>query len=98
MDLIIAGTSPLAADMVAASVMGFDMAEIPTFHWAHQAGLGPTTLEEIEIRGVGLRDARRPLVRPNVIPWTSINQSWGVKVLGAQATAGLKACPLHPAH
>lgn len=31
MDVIIAGTNPLAADMVAASVMGFEPGEIPTF-------------------------------------------------------------------
>jgi SAM-dependent methyltransferase len=98
MNLIIAGTSPMAADMVAASVMGFDTGEIPTFEWAHRTGLGPTTLDEIEIRGVGLRDARPPLVRPDVIPWTSISQDWGVKVLGSEAPAGRGACPLHSAH
>jgi uncharacterized protein (DUF362 family) len=97
MNLIIAGTSPLAADMVGATVMGFDAAEIPTFQVAQQVGLGPTSLEEIEIRGVGLQDARRPVVRPNVIPWTSISGVYGVKVLGSRSPSGRMPCPLQPA-
>ena len=35
-DLIIAGTNPLATDMVAAKIMGFEPQEIPTFTWARK--------------------------------------------------------------
>jgi uncharacterized protein (DUF362 family) len=95
MNLIIAGTSPLAADMVGATVMGFDAAEIPTFQVAQQVGLGPASLEEIEIRGVGLQDARRPVVPPTVIPWTSISGVYGVKVLGSRSPSGRMTCPFN---
>jgi uncharacterized protein (DUF362 family) len=97
MNLIVAGTSPLATDMVGASVMGFDPVQIPTFQVAQEMGLGPGSLDEIEIRGVGLQEARRPVVPPNVIPWSSISQIWGVKVLGSQSPSGRRPCPLHPA-
>jgi uncharacterized protein (DUF362 family) len=79
MGLIIAGTDPLATDMVTAHLMGIGTAEVPTFTWAHKAGMTPTSLDEIEIRGEALASVRRPFKKPNVIPWTSINKVWGVK-------------------
>ena len=63
MDVIVAGTNPVAADMVAASVMGFAPAEVPTFLWANKAGLRPGALEEIEIRGEPIQRARHA-IRP----------------------------------
>ncbi len=39
MDVIVAGTNPLATDMVAASLMGFEPREVPTFAWANKAGM-----------------------------------------------------------
>jgi hypothetical protein len=42
----------------------------------------PTSLDEIEIRGAAPADVRRPFRKPNVIPWTSINEVWGVKEMG----------------
>lgn len=81
MGLIIAGTDPLATDMVAAHLMGIETAEVPTFTWAHKAGMTPTTLEEIEIRGEPLGSARLAFKKPNIVPWTSINNFWGVKEL-----------------
>ena len=98
MNLILAGTSPLAADMVGASVMGFEPGEIPQFAWAHRTGMSPTSLGQIEIRGVPLAEARRPVARPNVIPWTSINTVWGVKVLGSGPSGGRPACALGAVH
>ena len=41
MNLIIAGTNPLATDMVAAYTMGFQPEEISTFAWAWKAGMKP---------------------------------------------------------
>jgi uncharacterized protein (DUF362 family) len=79
MGLIIAGTDPLATDMVAAHLMGIEVEEVPTFTWAHKAGMTPTTLDEIEIRGESLGGVRRSFEKPNVVPWTSINKIWGVK-------------------
>ncbi|MGD8869348.1 MAG: DUF362 domain-containing protein [Gemmatimonadales bacterium] len=79
MGLIIAGTDPLATDMVAAHLMGIETAEVPTFTWAHKAGMKPTTLAEIEIRGEPLASVTRAFKKPNVVPWTAINKFWGVK-------------------
>ena len=81
MNLIVAGTSPLAADMVATALMGIDPAEVPTFACAHQVGMGPRTLDEIEVRGLRIDQAKRAFVRPSVVPWASINRLWGVKEL-----------------
>ncbi len=81
MNLIVAGTDPLAADMVATALMGIDPEEVPTFTCAHRAGLGPRTLAQIEIRGVSIDQAKRPFVRPRVVSWSSISRLWGVKEL-----------------
>lgn len=81
MDLIIAGTNPLATDMVAASIMGFEPHEVPTFTWANRVGMRPASVSEIEVRGETLANVRRPFVRPNVVPWESISETWGVEEL-----------------
>jgi uncharacterized protein (DUF362 family) len=73
MDLIIAGTNPLATDMVAASIMGFRPEEISTFVWAWKAGMRPKNLNEIEIRGKKLQDVRKNFLRPTVYPWAAIS-------------------------
>jgi uncharacterized protein (DUF362 family) len=79
MNLIVAGTNPLATDMVAASLMGFEPDEIPTFAWANKAGMRPSSLDEIEIRGEPLERTRRPFARPKVLPWKAIRGAWGNK-------------------
>lgn len=77
LNLIIAGTSPLAADMVGATVMGFETDEIPAIVYAHEAGMGPFNLEDIEVRGLKIEDVRHSFVRPNVFKWTDIRDFWG---------------------
>lgn len=72
MNLIIAGTNPLATDMVGASVMGFMPQEISTFVWAWKAGMTPGSLDEIEVRGERLSDVRRKFMRPMVIPYSEM--------------------------
>jgi uncharacterized protein (DUF362 family) len=72
MNLIIAGTNPLATDMVAAAVMGFELSEIPKFVVAHQSGMRPTSLDEIEIRGETVEAVKRNFVRASVILWHNI--------------------------
>ena len=79
MNLIIAGTNPLATDMVAADIMGFGVHEVPTLTWAYRAGLGPASVSDVEVRGEKLEHVRRPFVKPNVISWETINKSWGVQ-------------------
>ena len=79
MNLIIAGTNPLATDIVAADIMGIGVREVPTFGWAYRAGLGPASVSDVEVRGEELDTVRRPFVKPNVIPWGAINRTWGAQ-------------------
>jgi uncharacterized protein (DUF362 family) len=79
METIVAGTNPLAADMVAAHLMGFEAAEIPTFAWANKAGLRPERLDEIEIRGEKPETVRRKFVRPAITPWETARRFWATK-------------------
>jgi len=69
MDVIVAGTNPVATDMVAASLMGFEPREVPTFAWANKAGLLPTALDEIEVRGELIERARRAFAKAGVGVW-----------------------------
>ena len=77
MGLIIAGTSPLATDMVGASLMGFDHDEIPTFKVAHDLNMSPMTMSEIEIRGLSINQTKRQFLKPDIITWTN----FGYKVI-----------------
>jgi uncharacterized protein (DUF362 family) len=81
MGLIIAGTCPLAADMVGATLMGFDLTEIPAIVLAHKSGMLPATLDNIEIRGLSISQNKRSFVKPVITKWTDINKFWGVKEL-----------------
>jgi len=77
MDVIVAGTNPVATDMVAASLMGFQTAEVPTFLWANKAGLRPGALDEIEIRGERIDGVRRSFAKPQLVAWNAIRPYWG---------------------
>jgi uncharacterized protein (DUF362 family) len=79
MGVIIAGTNPLATDMVAASVMGFEPDEIPTFIWANKAGMQPHSLDMIEVRGESISSVRRRFVRPQMVTWNDIRSVLGVQ-------------------
>jgi uncharacterized protein (DUF362 family) len=81
MGLIIAATSPLAADMVGASLMGFDLSEIPAIVLAHKTGMLPVSLADIEIRGLKIDDCKRKFVRPNIYKWTDASLFFGAKEL-----------------
>ncbi len=81
MNLIIAGTNPLATDMVAAAVMGFLPTEIPTFQWANKAGMEPSKLAQIEIRGETVKSVRRAFKRPDTIPWSTLRPNFGAQEL-----------------
>lgn len=91
MDVIVAGTNPVAADMVAASLMGFTPAEIPVFQWANKAGLQPGAIDEIEIRGEVPDRVRRPFVKPQVFTWSAIRQFWGNRELSRNDYRGASA-------
>jgi uncharacterized protein (DUF362 family) len=79
METIVAGANPLATDMVAAALMGFDVAEIPTFTWARKAGLRPERLDEIEIRGASVVSATRKFARAQIVPWAVARGAWATR-------------------
>ncbi|MGA9118407.1 MAG: DUF362 domain-containing protein [Bacteroidota bacterium] len=79
MGVIVAGTNPLATDMVAARIMGFANQDVPTFRVAQKAGMTPTHLDEIEIRGEKISSVERRFARPKIVRWDDISHSWGVK-------------------
>jgi uncharacterized protein (DUF362 family) len=79
MDLIIAGTNTLAADMVAAAIMGIEHREVPTFSVAHQSGMKPVSLDDIEIRGEKIPDVARTFARATIVPWHTIKDWFGAK-------------------
>lgn len=79
MDVIVAGTNPVATDMVAASLMGFEPREVPTFAWANKAGLLPTALDEIEVRGELIERARRAFAKPELVVWEKIRPYWAAR-------------------
>jgi uncharacterized protein (DUF362 family) len=81
MGLIIAGTSPLATDMVGATLMGFEINDIPAIRLAHKSGMEPGNMSEIEIRGLSIDQTKRKFIKPAVSRWTDINKFWGVKEL-----------------
>lgn len=79
MNVIVAGKNPLATDMVAAHLMGFNPSEVPTFLWAHKAGLRPRLLDEVELRGESVENVRRKFARPQVVPWEVVRKFWATR-------------------
>jgi uncharacterized protein (DUF362 family) len=79
MNVIIAGTNPLATDMVAANVMGFEPHEIPQFVQANRIGMQPSRLAEIKVRGEIIGDVRRNFIRPNLIEWQGRRAAFGAQ-------------------
>ena len=77
MNLIIASKNALAADMVAANIMGFEPIEIDTFKWAWKAGMNPSNINEIQIVGEKIEKVRQQFRRPQVIPYTMISDWYG---------------------
>jgi uncharacterized protein (DUF362 family) len=84
-DLIVAGTNPLATDMVAAKIMGFHKNEVAQFAMAFRVGMKPTSLEQIEIRGEQLETVQMAFKRPMMVPWSDLNSWYGVKEIKASS-------------
>lgn len=82
-DLIIAGTNPLATDMVGAKIMGFHKNEVAILAMAIRAGMKPTTLDQVEIRGEQLETVQMAFKRPEMVPWGDMNSWYGVKEVHA---------------
>jgi len=79
MNVIIAGTNPLATDMVAAATMGFDTRDIPTFTCANKIGMQPSSLDQIEVKGESLDAVKRNFATPQVYPWREVRYHWATQ-------------------
>ena len=62
--LIISGADAAAVDLVATAVMGWGPMEVGTNFIAAERGLGPSSLEEVEVVGVPLDEVVHPFKRP----------------------------------
>jgi hypothetical protein len=65
LDTLIAGTNPVATDTVACRLAGVTAIEHRQFQLAAEYGLGPCTMDQIEVMGVPLEDASFRLARLN---------------------------------
>ena len=61
MDLIIAGSDPVATDATACRIMGFDPHEIKHVYKAYEKGLG--NIDDIQVVGERLENVSRPFAR-----------------------------------
>jgi uncharacterized protein (DUF362 family) len=64
MDLLIAGTNPVAVDAVALNTMGLTPWDSPPVLMAHYEGMGPVTWESIEVKGLSVDDLSCSFKRP----------------------------------
>jgi len=69
LDTLIAGTNPVATDVVACQMAGFKADEYELFNLCREYGLGPSTMEEIEVVGEKVEDMSFDLkrLRDNVL-------------------------------
>ena len=65
LNLAIASTDFLAADTVAAHIMGFDVDKIGYLHYCKVKGLGTGNLDEMEILGEKLQDCSKRKFKPH---------------------------------
>ncbi|MBT4497847.1 MAG: DUF362 domain-containing protein [Gemmatimonadetes bacterium] len=63
LDTLVAGTNPVATDVVACQMAGFIAAEYELFRLCRDYGLGPSTMEEIEVVGEKVEDVSFDLKR-----------------------------------
>jgi uncharacterized protein (DUF362 family) len=66
MGIIILGEDAVAVDLVASAVMGWDPWIVGTNHLAAGRGLGPGTLEEVEVVGSSIVDVMDPFEKPTI--------------------------------
>jgi len=97
LDTLVAGTNPVATDVVACQMGGFTADEYELFRLCREYGLGPSTMEEIEVVGEKIEDVSFELkrLRDNVLEMP-IDFCLNLLNTGElkQIQRGLKACGL----
>jgi hypothetical protein len=66
MNVILAGTNPVAVDMVGAMIIGFDPDEIPVLAMAAKDGIAGSSLDKISIVGYPFYQVSRKFRRPDM--------------------------------
>ena len=87
MDVVIASTNALAADMVGAAIMGFDLKDIRFIRCGIESHLGPKGLEEIAVLGLPIDAVRRPFVTAQSAVLEQYRQM-GIEVVAHNACSG----------
>lgn len=72
--VVIAGTDPVACDVVACEIAGFSAMETGYIHAAGRIGLGEYRLEEIEIVGEEIESVKRPLKSHDLFPYARFSR------------------------
>ncbi len=65
LDLLLTATNAVAADAVACGIMDFDPRGVKHIMHAHQRGLGPIDIEDIDLTGIPLKKAKDPFMLAN---------------------------------
>lgn len=65
MNLIAASRNALALDMVCSKLIGLEPMEVLTNRYASERGLGPSSLDEVEVVGASIHEVSRPLKLPS---------------------------------
>lgn len=86
--VVLAGENVLAADMVAAAIMGFDPEKVEHIKFAMADGVGPNKMGEIEILGEAVQGVKRNFQR--AVP--SMPSSGQAVVHNYQACSGCMGC------
>ncbi len=64
--LIIAGEDAVAVDLVASAVMGWDPMDVGTNYLSVERGLGPGSLEEVEVVGAPIHEVARHFAKSSI--------------------------------
>ncbi|MEM3673760.1 MAG: DUF362 domain-containing protein [Candidatus Bathyarchaeia archaeon] len=70
LNMIVAGDNAVATDAVMANVMGFEPRKIMHLRLAFEKGLGPISLDEIDIRGLKIEEVRREFKKASKEPYS----------------------------
>jgi len=85
--MAIASSDFLAADALAAELMGFPIAEVGYLHYCHRMGLGAGLLEEMEMVGNVTPQEVQRTFRPS--PTQRVQRNWRLKNTGQRLSEAL---------
>ncbi len=87
MDVLIAGTNPVAVDVVATRVMGLDPEQVPACFLAYLQGMGPLELSSIEVLGPRLEEVTQSFQLPEL----NLSGGHSISIHNGQACRGCYA-------